>query len=250
MFLGHAQVSYLETLPELQPERPVKSEQAETNGVSDHHDDQSDVPNGDQDGHSASPNDKVDGTESVSAHLHPTLKALAAHGYIMRVREGQFQSHADNLMYAQRVIKSRSDVKGLRGKKLEEAIEEGAARLVKERTDGDLTRGLIFNGVPRGVKRRHAAGSADGPNKKPKLEDYAVNEEEGDESENEWSDAEDTMPMEVNLPWWMCHRIAANMTVVRIGRPSELRKVRCCFQKSSPRRAVRARHVPNHCPRL
>ncbi|KAL2002191.1 hypothetical protein VTN02DRAFT_454 [Thermoascus thermophilus] len=196
MFLGHAQVSYLETLPELQPE---KSGQPETNGVGDHDDDQSNIPNGDHEGHST--NGKVEAMESASAQLHPTLKALAAHGYIMRVREGQFQSHADNVMYAERAVKSRSDVKQMKGKRLEETLAEETARIVKERTNGDLTRGLIFNGVPRGAKRRHAAGSADSPNKKPKLEDSEVNQED-EESENEWSDEEgieDHVPMESGL---------------------------------------------------
>ncbi|RAL02015.1 putative DNA directed RNA polymerase III subunit Rpc82 [Aspergillus ibericus CBS 121593] len=184
MFLGHAQVGYLETLPELQPEQP------KTNGV-----------NGEAEGEKTE--EQMNGHDEHSeqpALLHPTLKALASHGYIFRVRDAQFQSYADNALDAERAIKSRPDVKQLKGKKLDETVLEGTVTLLKERLDGDLTRGLMHNGLPRGAKRRHANGSMDAPNKRSRV-DYAADEDE-EEEENEWSDDDmggDTTPMELGM---------------------------------------------------
>lgn len=222
LFLGHVQVGHLETLPELQSSG--HSEHPETNGVNgehngEHHENAA-VENGENGEHSENgengqytENGEMEHTKATngdhaaeegSGKLHPTLKALAAHGYIIRVREAQFQSPADNMLYAERAMMARSDIKLLKGKKLEEAIAEGATAMVKERTDGDLTRGLMFNGVPRGAKRRHANGTANGANKKQKVE-YSEGYDD-DEDENDWSDDEggfeDSAPMEVNLPWW------------------------------------------------
>ncbi|PWY86342.1 DNA-directed RNA polymerase III subunit rpc3 [Aspergillus sclerotioniger CBS 115572] len=186
MFLGHAQVGYLETLPELQPE-PLK-----TNGMKeeDEGEETEDLINGHDEHASEQP-----------ALLHPTLKALASHGYIFRVRDAQFQSHADNALDAERAIKSRPDVKQLKGKKLDETVLEGTVTLLKERLDGDLTRGLMHNGLPRGAKRRHVNGSTDSLNKRSRV-DYAADDEDEEEEENEWSDDDmggDTTPMELGM---------------------------------------------------
>lgn len=189
MYLGHAQVSHLENLPELQPE------QSHTNGVDKEHDE--------VDGDEEQPNGlSGDHSDQQPALLHPTLKVLAAHGYIIRVREAQFQSHADNILDAERVLKSRPEIKAMKGKRMEEAVIEGTLELLKERTDGDLTRGLMVQGVPRGAKRKHGSKSADAPNKKARVDFASVDEDdEQDEEENEWSDDEmgyDTTPMEVS----------------------------------------------------
>ncbi|EAW14685.1 putative DNA directed RNA polymerase III subunit Rpc82 [Aspergillus clavatus NRRL 1] len=190
MYLGHAQVSHLENLPELQPE------QSHTNGVDKEHDE--------VDGDEEQPNGlSGDHSDQQPALLHPTLKVLAAHGYIIRVREAQFQSHADNILDAERVLKSRPEIKAMKGKRMEEAVIEGTLELLKERTDGDLTRGLMVQGVPRGAKRKHGSKSADAPNKKARVDFASVDEDdEQDEEENEWSDDEmgyDTTPMESGL---------------------------------------------------
>ncbi|OJI88311.1 hypothetical protein ASPTUDRAFT_51256 [Aspergillus tubingensis CBS 134.48] len=184
MYLGHAQVGHLETIPELQPAPPkANGVKQETEGG-----ETEEQMNGDDEHTSEQP-----------ALLHPTLKILASHGYIFRVRDAQFQSYADNALDAERAIKSRPDVKQLKGKKLDETVLEGTLTLLKERLDGDLTRGLMHNGLPRGAKRRHGAGSADASNKKARM-DYADADEDDDEEENEWSDDEmggDTTPMEL-----------------------------------------------------
>lgn len=205
MYLGHAPVSYLEDLPELNAHHPipngVSKEDKEGEGKEYENHEEADEPEDQEDG-----GDQVNGVNGDHAssepagQLHPTLKTLAAHGYITRVRDAHFQSHDDNVLDAERAIKSRPDVKQLKGKKLEETIIEGTINLVRERTDGDLTHGLVFNGVPRGAKRRHGA-DADGPNKKSRV-DYASIDEDEDIEENEWSDDEaggDTMPMQVSL---------------------------------------------------
>ena len=197
MFLGHAQVGYLETLPELQPEPP------KTNGVK-------------EETEGEETEEQINGHDEHSSEqpalLHPTLKALASHGYIFRVRDAQFQSYADNALDAERAIKSRPDVKQLKGKKLDETVLEGTVTLLKERLDGDLTRGLMHNGLPRGAKRRHANGSADAPNKRSRV-DYTADDEDEEEEENEWSDDDmggDTTPMEVR-PLHIIHYISSQV---------------------------------------
>ncbi|PYH28844.1 putative DNA directed RNA polymerase III subunit Rpc82 [Aspergillus neoniger CBS 115656] len=185
MYLGHAQVGHLETIPELQPAPPkANGVKQETEGG-----ETEEQMNGDDEHTSEQP-----------ALLHPTLKILASHGYIFRVRDAQFQSYADNALDAERAIKSRPDVKQLKGKKLDETVLEGTLTLLKERLDGDLTRGLMHNGLPRGAKRRHGAGSADASNKKARMDYANADEDDDEEEENEWSDDEmggDTTPMEL-----------------------------------------------------
>lgn len=190
MFLGHAQVSHLENLPELRPQ-PSPT----TNGDHEHPLDENDSEapsNGVNDG---------EGPEEQPFLLHPTLKTLAAHGYIMRVREAHFQSHADNVFDCERVIKARPDVKSLKGKKYDEAVLDATVTMLQERLDGDLTRGLVFNGIPRGAKRRRGPGNTEAPNKKARVDYAAVDEDGEEEEENEWSEDEmggDSIPMEVN----------------------------------------------------
>ncbi|KAL4801558.1 DNA-directed RNA polymerase III subunit rpc3 [Aspergillus unguis] len=181
MYLGHAQVSHLDTLPELQSETP------ETNGVHEN-------------GVGLHEENEVNGTNGEHAseqptYLHPTLKALAGHGYIVRVREAHFQSYADNALSIERQIRLGDSAQGLKGKRLEEYVLEKTTDLLREKLDGDLTHGLIVNGVPRGVKRGHANGVSDGANKRARF-DY---DDEGDEEqeEDEWWD--DEVPMESSL---------------------------------------------------
>ncbi|KAE8375899.1 DNA-directed RNA polymerase III subunit rpc3 [Aspergillus bertholletiae] len=210
MFLGHAQVGYLETLPALKPSKSdVNSTSEECEGVQEAEENQGDEVHQETEEDEKTEN-RPNGLNSdyapaeQPALLHPTLKALAGHGYILRVRDAQFQSYADNTLDAERTIKSRPDIKALKGKKLEEAVAEGTLELLKERLDGDLTRGLMFNGVPRGAKRRHTNGAHGAPNKKARIDYAAVDEDEGGdgEEENEWSDdefGEDTIPMESGI---------------------------------------------------
>ena len=208
IYLGHAQVSLLETLPELQPEYPQTNganhegeedgeHEEQVNGVkqeSEENGEHEEQPNGLNGEHAA----------EQAGRLHPTLKTLAAHGYIIRVREAQFQSHTDTVLDAERVVKARPDLKSMKGKKLEETIIEKTLDMIRERTDGDLSHGLTYNGVPRGAKRGRGAAQSNAPNKRARMDHASVDEDEGEEEEeeNEWSDDEmgnDTVPMEVSF---------------------------------------------------
>ncbi|ODM19917.1 DNA-directed RNA polymerase III subunit rpc3 [Aspergillus cristatus] len=193
MYLGHASVSHLETLPELRPEPP------QTNGINGEHEHEheEDEANGEHEDQA----NGIDGEHALSEQpylLHPTLKTLAAHGYILRVREAHFQSYTDTVLDAERVVTARPDIKSMKGKKLEEAVFEKTLEIVKEKTDGDLSHGLKHNGVPRGAKR--GRGAAQPNESKVQTEQADVDEDgEEDEEENEWSDDEmgnDTVPME------------------------------------------------------
>ena len=212
IYLGHAQVSLLETLPELQPEYPqtngvnqegeeYEEHEGKVNGVK-----QEGEENGEYD---EQPNDLKDEHAAEQAgRLHPTLKTLAAHGYISRVRETQFQSYTDTVLDAERVVKSRPDLKSMKGKKLEETIIEKTLEMIRERTDGDLSHGLTYNGVPRGAKRGRGMVQSNAPNKRARMDHASVDDEgegEEEEEENEWSDDEmgnDTVPMDVSFFAW------------------------------------------------
>ncbi|KAL4974375.1 DNA-directed RNA polymerase III subunit rpc3 [Aspergillus desertorum] len=182
MYLGHAQVSHLDTLPEL------RSEARKTNGA---HEGEGDLPEGENEPRGTNGEHDLD----RPALLHSTLKALAGHGYIVRVREAHFQSIADNVLNIERQIRSGDSVQSLKGKKLEEFVVERTADMLKEKLDGDLTRGLIVNGVPRGVKRSHANGISDDTDHKRAR--FDCDDVEDDEEENEWLD--DEVPMESSL---------------------------------------------------
>ncbi|KAJ5562332.1 RNA polymerase III Rpc82 C -terminal [Penicillium sp. DV-2018c] len=195
MSLGHTSIAHLETLPELRPRT-----QRIPNGV-DHPETEAD-----ENGEIQEVSDEPSGDHAVSekpARLHPTLKSLASHGYIHRVREAHFQSPNDNWLDATRIIGSRADVKQMKGKQQAAEIEEKAKELVKQRMEGDLSRGLMYNGLPHGVKRKrdHANGvshqqATNGSN--------GVNGDhaEDDDEENDWSEDEDgfsSVPMDSNL---------------------------------------------------
>lgn len=212
IYLGHAQVSLLETLPELQPEylqtNGINQEgeedgghEGQVNGVKQEDEENveyEEQPNGVNGEHA---------TEQAGV-LHPTLKTLAAHGYIIRVREAQFQSYTDTVLDAERVVKSRPDLKSMKGKKLEETIIEKTLEMIRERTDGDLSHGLTYNGVPRGAKRGRGVAQSNAANKRARMDHASVDDEgdgEEEEEENEWSDDEmgnDTVPIDVSFFAW------------------------------------------------
>lgn len=193
LFLGHASVRHLEDLPELKSRKP-----AVLNGI--RHDDAEVEGNERPEG----PAGRVNGDDTLEdkpAPLHSTLKALASHGYIMRVREAHFQSPSDNWLEAQRIVSARSDMKALKGKKQEEAIILKTQELVEEKMKGDLTQGLIHDGLPRGVKRKFGNGTS---SEHPQVSRSGVNGDHAreDEEENDWSEDEDgfdNIPMEVSL---------------------------------------------------
>lgn len=218
MYFGHAQVSHLDTLPELRPET------LKPNGIQEDGEalqDEEKVANGIKGEH----------TSEEPALLHPTLKALAGHGYIIRVREAHFQSYVDNVLNIERQVRLGDAVQNMKGKKMDEYILEKTAEMLREKLDGDLTHGLIVNGVPRGVKRGHASGTPDDDaNRKKGRFDYDDEEQE----ESEWWD--DEVPMEVLLQICPLFSGLARLTIesqVFIDRPSQLREVRRCPSESA-----------------
>ncbi|OXV10327.1 hypothetical protein Egran_01910 [Elaphomyces granulatus] len=192
MYLGHAQVSYLETLPEL------VSEQVSTDGI-----------NGTLGSHNVNGQSQsmiLNGSHAASgshAKLHQTLTSLAAHGYIVRVREAHFQSSVDTMMSAERIVKAKQDAKQLKGKNLERFLQDGITDLIQERTEGDLSHGLIRNGVPRGIKRRRVNRLGEESNKRPRLDSSVrLPFEKLDSDEDELTDNElvdEDPPMESDL---------------------------------------------------
>lgn len=203
MYLGHASIRHLSELPELKtvgaPAPPpvvngVKQEEDETEN--DGMELQEDVP----------PETNVDEMpEARPAPFNSTMKALASHGYILRVREAFFQSPSDNYLDAKKAVSGRSDIKQMKGKKQEEAIEVMTKELMDERCDFDLSEKFMYNGLPRGVKRKMTSNGNSAPNKHARTETNGINgnhADDEDDEENDWSEDEDgfdNIPMESGL---------------------------------------------------
>jgi DNA-directed RNA polymerase III subunit RPC3 len=211
LFLGHAKISYLESLPELRPRAQLKRHNVpKRNGLNGVHPAEDNAADGEDASHDPEnePADCPNGDRHRASdlQLHAILRSLATHGYIMCVRAAQFQSPEDNYDYAERVVRSRQDIKGLKGKKLREAVDEGVESLIKERTDGTISSALLGAGVPRGVKRRAGHRGPCSPNKRVKLR-YVVeaDEEAGDGDDSSGDGYVGTIiPMDVSDPI-VCH---------------------------------------------
>ncbi|PGH23143.1 hypothetical protein AJ80_02774 [Polytolypa hystricis UAMH7299] len=216
LYLGHAKVSYLETLPELQPSAQRKRRKlARSNGVNgvghegevdgeveEFNEQQEEEEQEEVDGDVDQPNGDFD--DPGPSKLHPTLRALATYGFISRVRDAQFQSPTDLYEDAERAVSVRPDVRSQKGKKFQEALEAGIETLIKERTDATV-RGIPVTGVSRGIKRRAGNLDADGPRKRRKL-DFAKEEDDGDEDgylddddDNNDDCMDDVAPVDSNL---------------------------------------------------
>lgn len=185
MYLGHASIAHLENMPELQTRAPRP-----TNGVIHH----------EQNGVLKTEEDEDEPPHTNGNHVSPpkpplfsTLKKLASHGYLMRVRDAHFQSPSDNYLEAQRIVSARADIKALKGKRNQEAVLQGINNLLEERTDADLSANFQINGLPRGVKRkRHGAAMSNGTNG-----DHAATEGTPDEFIDEEDEFDDS-PMDVS----------------------------------------------------
>ncbi|OAX80479.1 DNA-directed RNA polymerase III subunit rpc3 [Emergomyces africanus] len=212
LYLGHVRISYMETLPELRPQplnRAGKGTSSKgLNGV--HHYEEEEEDNalgpeermGEQDTAGGRENGfDVDLDGPAVSQLHPTLRSLAAYGYIMRVRDAHFQSPSDLVDDAERAISSRSDVRGLKGKKLQEAIDAGVEAYIKEKTDGTISQGRLGDGLPRGIKRRAGKSTMSSSNKRVKLEHATESGEDVDDDDfysDEYVDG-DAEPMDPNM---------------------------------------------------
>ncbi|KAI5292916.1 RNA polymerase III subunit C82 [Ascosphaera acerosa] len=179
MYLGHAKVSYLETMEELiavpapaqsHPEggrkrrrlidgAGVKQEQEDGQAEADDvgGDIVQDGFTGDQDTEGAAGNP----LQLDSEGLHPTLRALASHGFIMRVRDAHFLSPGDLRETAEQSLRARSDIRALKGKRQEEAIASGIEELIRQRTDGRIKAGAPDVRAEARERRRKRAAAAD-----------------------------------------------------------------------------------------
>ncbi|EGD92636.1 DNA-directed RNA polymerase III subunit Rpc3 [Trichophyton tonsurans CBS 112818] len=172
--LGHVKISHLESLPELQP-APLRNGAQEPNGVNGDHS----LENGDEEtmenGMEGSVNGDAGAFDNTNGEGNPrlgsTLRELAAYGYIMRVKDVHFQSPSDLRESARRAVKASGETEGLKGKKLEEKIEEKAEIMLQEWMDGTVAYGLIPRNITRGIKRRAANGASEGSRKRPKLDE-------------------------------------------------------------------------------
>ncbi|KKZ63191.1 DNA-directed RNA polymerase III subunit rpc3 [[Emmonsia] crescens] len=210
--LGHVRISYLETLPQLRPQAPSKAGKVTTiNGLNGarhayeegEKDNNGVDPEGEEQDAVGGLENGVDGdrNEPAASQLHPTLRSLAGYGYIMRVRDAHFQSPSDLVDDAERAISSRSDVRGLKGKKLQEAIDAGVETYIKEKTDGTISQGPLGGGFPRGTKRRAGKSTTNSSNKRAKLENVPGSGEDEDDDDfygDDYMDG-DAAPMDPNM---------------------------------------------------
>lgn len=206
LFLGHASVSYLETLPELRSLQPTAP-----NGVANGHDEtapqESEVHMDDRavetNGDYAQEGEQQQ-EETKPAPLHSTLKALASHGYLKSLRDAHFQSPSDRILEAQRAVSTRPDIKALKGKRQQEAIENATESLLADRTNADLAEGLMIDYIPRGIKRKFGHSSRALKAESPLVNGINGNgvHEVNNEVQNDWSEDEndfDEDPMEVRI---------------------------------------------------
>ncbi|KAK2871953.1 hypothetical protein FQN49_002680 [Arthroderma sp. PD_2] len=210
--LGHVKISHLETLPELQP-APLPNGTHDPDRVNGDYQqengDESIMENGIEDGMNG--NDRPGGSHENengygAPRLNSTLRELAAYGFIMRVKDVHFQSPSDLREAARRAVKTSGETEGLKGKKLEEKIEEKADILVAEWSDGVITRGLIPRTITRGIKRRAANGSSEGPRKRARLDDgvqrgefEANGDDFSDNDEDDEDDDDDDVTLDSNM---------------------------------------------------
>ncbi|KAM5468679.1 RNA polymerase III subunit C82 [Microsporum audouinii] len=175
--LGHVKISHLETIPELQP-TPLRNGTHGPDGVNGDHslENGEAMEDGVEDGVSGD-DIPVNSHESVKGYgasrLGPTLRELAAYGYIMRVKDVHFQSPSDLREAARRAVKASGQTEGLKGKKLDEKIEEKADVMIEEWADGTIAYGLVPRNITRGIKRQTANRSFEGPRKRARLNDNA-----------------------------------------------------------------------------
>ncbi|KAJ5577759.1 RNA polymerase III Rpc82 C -terminal, partial [Penicillium hispanicum] len=201
LYLGHASVQQLQAIPKLQILKP-----AVPNGAQHSEEEISPSENGLEGGESGG----INGThhalemEGKPAPLNFTLKVLASHGYLKKVRDAHFQSPADNWLESKRAISARSDIKALKGKRQEEAILAKTQELVAERTHSDLSQTLMVDGLPRGVKRRLGNDTSGSSHERLMIQNgpNGDNMRDNEDEENDWSEDEDgfdNIPLESGL---------------------------------------------------
>ncbi|KAJ5381054.1 DNA-directed RNA polymerase III subunit rpc3 [Penicillium cataractarum] len=209
LYLGHAPITHLETLPDLRYLKSettngvVKDEEQEEQQVEEQEEEAQDFDQQAEEETNGTNGNHAEEVHQKPAPLHSTLKALASHGYILRVKDAHFQSPEDNYIEAHKAASNRSDIKLLKGKRLTEELLLKTEEILRERTDGDLSEAWMVNGMPRGVKRKFANGTSESASKWPQTDQNGANGNHADEDEeNDWSEDEDgfdNIPMEPGL---------------------------------------------------
>ncbi|KAF3479844.1 DNA-directed RNA polymerase III subunit Rpc3 [Arthroderma uncinatum] len=173
--LGHVKISHLETLPELQPAPPSRNGVHNTDGMNGDHPlengDESLMENGLEDGVNGTAGHHKNENGYGASRLNSALRELAAYRYIMRVKDVHFQSPSDLREAARRAVKASGETEALKGKKLEEKIEEKAGIMLEEWSNGVIAYGLIPRNITKRIKRRAANGDSEGPRKRARLDD-------------------------------------------------------------------------------
>lgn len=238
--LGHTTVAQLETLPELRVKKKQAVPRAKLD-VGDGNDDNKDSNNDedealfmdeqpagagadagdggeqlptagengdimdvDMDGGGEGEGEEDDDEEESAAQLHTTLSLLASHACIMRVRPAHFQSPGDLRDEVENALRSRSDIRALKGKRQDDAIAQGIELMTKERLDGRIAAPVPQPVIPvSGLKRKadddDDNGDIDGPRKRTKLQDGMAAADEGVEDEDEDDDADEGVGLDVSL---------------------------------------------------
>lgn len=198
-YRGHVQISDLEGLPEIQ----VKDHKNSLINGTTHDVDEPENHQYDEDENAINGVEDDDGVangDHVSPNnnrLHTTLKFLAGHGYISRVRNTHFHSLGDNTLEALReaMAHAGSDQKA---KKAHE-IEEKKREILAERLEGDLSREWTAYAAPPAIKRQEVNGDSAHPAKRRRVEspeDEIDNNDDWDEDDG--YDMNDDEPMEVS----------------------------------------------------
>jgi DNA-directed RNA polymerase III subunit RPC3 len=213
MYCGHAQVGYLESLPELRIDtvhKPstngngvnhLEENGLEENGLGENGLEENGLEeNGENNDDELPPS--TDGANVNGDHdthngrLHATLKSLAGHGYICRMRESHFQSLADHILDAERIAQQAVKTSDVKGKTAAELLKGKREQVLLERTDNSIGGVFLVHGIPKGIKRPQTNGISEGSNKRRRVDSSDGPEEEPEDEED--YDDDDDEPMNVS----------------------------------------------------
>jgi len=85
--------------------------------------------------------------------LQETVKLLALHGFISRVRPEHFHSVADNRVKAENWVQTHKTFPGAKGKQLQLEIDEAVVDTLEEWYDGRIQQPQLLNGSLNSKKR-------------------------------------------------------------------------------------------------
>lgn len=97
-----------------------------------------------------------------------TLQLLATEKLICRVREAHLRSEEDIKVEVARHVKATGRFGTLKGRKLQEAIDERSQAVIEEWYDGRLSGETVTMSLPTGIKRKSGYVDAAASNKRPR----------------------------------------------------------------------------------